>query len=142
MRASDKAFNANIVTDFADDIGEITVVPQNIGRVFLNVLNNAFYAASQRSKQEDEDFEAKVVVRSRRIEDKIEIRIEDNGIGIQPELRDKIFEPFFTTKPTGSGTGLGLSLAYDIVTKEHGGDLRVESELGKGTSFVVTLPAG
>ena len=140
MRGADKEFNADMSEDLQDDVGTVEIVKQNMGRVFLNILNNAFYAVRERAKTDLDGYSPKVTVTSERLGDRIEIRIADNGGGIPPDLIDKIFEPFFTTKPTGSGTGLGLSLAYDIVTDEHDGKMTVESEIGTGTTFIINLP--
>jgi signal transduction histidine kinase len=157
MRAKDKSFNAvltevGIKTDFDNTIGKINVVPQDIGRVLLNLFNNAFYAVNEklsvhRSPLTD-NFKPTVSVQTKKINDKVEITVNDNGNGIPQNIIDKIFQPFFTTKPTGQGTGLGLSLAYDIITKEHNGTIKVESpaaaESGmenEGSSFIINLPA-
>jgi len=150
LRAKDKNFNATIKTDFDNTIGKINVVPQDIGRVLLNLFNNAFYAVNEKSKN-PEDFEnprglqttqsqyaPTVTIVTKKINDKIEIRVRDNGIGIPEKVIDKIFQPFFTTKPTGQGTGLGLSLSYDII-KAHGGEIKVESKEGEGSEFVILL---
>ncbi|MDE3213860.1 MAG: hypothetical protein KGM98_11555 [Bacteroidota bacterium] len=139
LRARDKGFNAEMDTDFDPDIGTVPLVTQDIGRVLLNLVNNAFYAVADRQKQETENYQPRVSVLTRKTGDQVEIRVKDNGSGIPEKLVDKIFQPFFTTKPTGSGTGLGLSLSYDII-KAHGGTIRVSSEQGKGTEFVITLP--
>jgi signal transduction histidine kinase len=112
--------------------------PQEFGRVILNLINNAFYAVSEKAKQNLDGYSPTVRVISKQLADKVEITIEDNGKGIAPTIVDKIFQPFFTTKPTGQGTGLGLSLAYDII-KIHGGDLKVESEEGTGAIFTISL---
>jgi signal transduction histidine kinase len=140
LRARDSGFNASfdLVADPA--IGKVSVMPQDLGRVILNLINNAFYAVNQRQKQEGVSYMPKVVVRTSRINSSAQIRVEDNGTGIPGPVKDKIFQPFFTTKPTGQGTGLGLSLAYDIITKGHGGELKVESREGEGTSFIIRLP--
>lgn len=141
LRAKDKTFNAKMVTELDPNIGKIDVVPQDMGRVLLNLINNAFYAVSQQKNQAPEGYEPTVTVRTRQLDAKtVEIRIADNGIGIPENIRAKMFQPFFTTKPTGQGTGLGLSLAFDIVTKGHGGTMQVESTEGEGTVFVVQLP--
>jgi signal transduction histidine kinase len=116
------------------------VVPQDMTRVFLNLIGNGFYAATKRKQQGDAAFRPVLKVSTRELADAIEIKIRDNGIGIPPEHRDKLFQPFFTTKPTGEGTGLGLSISYDIVTQEHGGTIEVESEPGAFTEFTVRLP--
>ena len=138
LRAKDKTFNAEIKTDFDSSIGKINIVPQEIGRVILNLINNAFYAVSERQKAEGLGYEPAVIVSTRKMNDKIEITVRDNGDGIPKNIVDKIFQPFFTTKPTGQGTGLGLSLAYDIV-KAHGGEIKVETKEGEGSEFVIQL---
>jgi len=117
----------------------VDIVRPEIGRVILNLINNAFYAVNERSKQGVLGYEPSVIVGTRRLKDRIEISVKDNGKGIPASIKEKIFQPFFTTKPTGQGTGLGLSLAYDIV-KAHGGEIRVETEEGKGSDFIVQLP--
>ncbi|HEV8270634.1 MAG TPA: tetratricopeptide repeat protein [Chitinophagaceae bacterium] len=138
LRAKDKSFNADIKTDFDNNIGKINIIPQDIGRVVLNLINNAFYAVDEKKKQNQNGYEPTVSVSTKKASDKIEIKIKDNGNGIPQKLLDKIFQPFFTTKPTGQGTGLGLSLSYDIV-KAHGGELRVETKEGEGTAFIIFL---
>ena len=140
MRGEDANFNASFSAELDDTIGEIDIVRGSFGRALLNILNNAFYAVGERSKSAGRDYEPTVVVRTKRVGGRVEISIEDNGSGIPKENVDRIFEPFFTTKPTGSGTGLGLSLSYDIITEEHGGEMRVETEVDKGTTFVISLP--
>jgi len=139
LRAKDKSFNAEIKTDFDSSIGNINVVPQDIGRVILNLINNAFYAVTERSQAELEGYKPSVTVSTKKLSEKIEISVKDNGNGVPFSIREKIFQPFFTTKPTGQGTGLGLSLAYDIV-KAHGGEIKVESKEREGTSFIIQLP--
>ena len=139
LRAKDKTFNATLQTDFEDSIVKINIIPQDIGRVLLNLYNNAFYATNEKSKKHIESFEPTVSVSTKKINDKIEIRVKDNGNGIPQKVLDKIFQPFFTTKPTGQGTGLGLSLSYDIV-KAHGGELKVETKEGEGSEFIIQLP--
>jgi signal transduction histidine kinase len=119
------------------------VVPQEIGRVILNLINNAFYAVNEKKKlvaDSGNAYEPIVTVSTKQANGKISISVTDNGIGIPPKSLDKIFQPFFTTKPTSQGTGLGLSLAYDIVTKGHGGELKVETKEGEGSAFIVSLP--
>ena len=138
-RAKEKSFNAKFESDFDTSIGKINVVPQDVGRVLLNLINNAFYAVNEKQKSNIAGYEPGITIRTGRIDEKIEIRVIDNGIGISQKVVDKIFQPFFTTKPTGSGTGLGLSLAYDIV-KAHGGELKVETKEGQGTTFIMELP--
>jgi len=139
MRAKDKNFNAEIKTDFDETIGKINLVPQDIGRMLLNLFNNAFYAIGERRKVEGVGYEPIVSVFTKKIDTKVEIHVKDNGIGIPQKVVDKIFQPFFTTKPTGQGTGLGLSLSYDIV-KAHGGEIKVESKEGEGSEFIIQLP--
>ena len=138
LRAKDKSFNATIQTRFDENIGKVNVVPQDLGRVLLNLFNNAFYAVSEKKKSGVKDYEPTLQVMTRLDDDKIKIRVKDNGTGIPQKEIDKIFQPFFTTKPAGAGTGLGLSLSYDIV-KEHGGELKVKSIEGEETEFTVVL---
>jgi signal transduction histidine kinase len=140
MRAKDKTFNADYKTDFDETIGKINIVPQDIGRVLLNLFNNAFYAVNEKKKLMANSYQPMAEVKTRRINDKVEIIVSDNGNGIPQNIIDKIFQPFFTTKPTGQGTGLGLSLAYDIITKEHNGTIKVESKESEGSLFVIQLP--
>jgi two-component system NtrC family sensor kinase len=138
LRAKDKTFNATIQTDFDMAIGEINLIRQDIGRVLLNLYNNAFYAVIEKSKQQSESYQPTVSVRTKKINDKVEIGVKDNGNGIPQKVIDKIFQPFFTTKPTGQGTGLGLSLSYDII-KAHGGEIKVETKEGEGSEFMIIL---
>ena len=140
LRAKDKAFNANLKTVFDPDIGKIKLVPQDIGRVLLNLYNNAFYAVSEKQKKHVPGYEPSVYVATRMKGDNVEISVKDNGYGIPEKVREKIFHPFFTTKPTGQGTGLGLSLSYDIL-RAHGGELKVETEEGEWADFIIHLPA-
>src|SRR5213079_1458759 len=140
LRAKDKDFNADFETNFYETIGRINVVPQDIGRVLLNLYNNAFYAVNEKKKSYElsaMSYEPLVSVQTKKINDKIEIIVRNNGNGIPQNIIDKIFQPFFTTKPTGEGTGLGLSLSYDIITKGHGGELKVETKEGEGTEFII-----
>jgi len=139
LRAKDKPFNADFETKFDTTLAPINVVPQDIGRVILNLINNAFYAVNEKSKQGIADYEPTISVVTKKVNHQVEIRVTDNGNGIPPNILDKIFQPFFTTKPTGQGTGLGLSLSYDIV-KAHGGELMVESKEGAGSEFLIQLP--
>ncbi len=140
MRAKDKTFNATLQTDFDTTIEKINIIPQDIGRVLLNLFNNAFYAVTQKKNLKGlNSYEPTVSVFTKKVDGKIEIHVKDNGIGILQKVVDKIFQPFFTTKPTGQGTGLGLSLSYDII-KAHGGDIRVETKEGEGSEFIVVLP--
>jgi len=139
LRAKDKSFNANFKTEFDPTVGKINIIPQDIGRVILNLINNAFYAVNEKRQMNIEGYEPTVTVSTKKIANKSEIRVSDNGNGIPQKILDKIFQPFFTTKPTGQGTGLGLSLAYDIVTKGHGGELKVETKEGEGSEFLIQL---
>jgi len=136
LRAKDKSFNAKFKTHFDDGIGKINIVPQDIGRVLLNLMNNAFYSVSEKQKRNIEGYAPMVSIKTKKTGDSILISVEDNGNGISPNVLDKIFQPFFTTKPTGQGTGLGLSLAYETL-KVHGGEIRVESKEGEGSEFTV-----
>jgi len=138
LRAKDKSFNATMKTDFDESIGNIHIIPQDIGRVVLNLINNAFYAVDEKKKQNQNGYEPTVSVSTKKVNGKVEIKVKDNGNGIPEKVLDKIFQPFFTTKPTGQGTGLGLSLSYDIV-KAHGGELKVKTREGEGTEFVIQL---
>jgi len=140
LRAKDKSFNATLKTDLDANIGIIKVIPQDIGRVILNLLTNAFYAVNEKKKLNIAGYEPLVSIRTKRQENKVEIDVSDNGNGIPQKVIDKIFQPFFTTKPTGEGTGLGLSLSYDIIVKGHSGELRVETHEGEGTVFHIKLP--
>ena len=140
LRAKDKSFNANFKTDFDDSIGKVNIIPQDIGRVILNLINNAFYAVAEKKKQNADGYEPTVTVSTKKTNDKVEIKVSDNGNGIPQKVLDKIFQPFFTTKPTGQGTGLGLSLSYDII-KAHGGDLKVETKEGEFAQFSIHLPS-
>jgi signal transduction histidine kinase len=140
MRAHDKEFNITIEKDYDKNLEKINVVPQDISRVFLNIINNACYAANEKKKVTGDDFQPKLKVSTKNLNDKVEIKIIDNGNGIPKDIIEKIFQPFFTTKPTGEGTGLGLSLSYDIVTKVHGGELKVETQEGNGTTFIIQIP--
>ncbi|HEY5969559.1 MAG TPA: ATP-binding protein [Chitinophagaceae bacterium] len=140
LRAKDNSFNATMKTDFDESIGNINIIPQDIGRVMLNLINNAFYAVDEKKKRAGNGYEPTATVTTKKQNGKIEIKVKDNGNGIPQKVLDKIFQPFFTTKPTGQGTGLGLSLAYDIVTKGHGGELKVETKEGEGSEFIIQLP--
>ncbi|HEU4859148.1 MAG TPA: ATP-binding protein, partial [Chitinophagaceae bacterium] len=157
LRAKDKFFNAKFETNLDPSLGKINVVPQEIGRVILNLINNAFYAVTEKKKslapspkgvqeKTTNDYEPMVAVTTKRLgsvlgdRGSVEIRITDNGNGIPQKVLDKIFQPFFTTKPTGQGTGLGLSLSYDIITKGHQGEIKVDTKEGEGTEFTIILP--
>ncbi|HZJ59388.1 MAG TPA: ATP-binding protein, partial [Chitinophagaceae bacterium] len=158
LRAKDKSFNAKLETDFDSSVGKINIVAQDIGRVILNLINNAFYAISDKAKLQssnlptpqgvlrtgEADYDPQVIIQTKRMGGKtngerVEISVSDNGNGIPKNIVDKIFQPFFTTKPTGEGTGLGLSLAHEIV-KAHGGELKVETKEGEGTKFIIVIP--
>ena len=139
LRAKDKSFNATIKTDFDNSIGNINIIPQDVGRVVLNLLTNAFYAVNEKKKSGIENSEPTISINTKKVGDKVEIRVADNGNGIPQKVLDKIFQPFFTTKPTGQGTGLGLSLSYDII-KAHGGELKVETKEADVSTFMIQLP--
>ncbi|MFZ1321062.1 MAG: ATP-binding protein [Ignavibacteria bacterium] len=139
LRAKDKTFNATMKTDFDETLDKINIIPQDIGRVILNLITNAFYVVDEKKKQNPEGYEPTVTVSTKKIGDKVEVSVKDNGNGIPQKVLEKIFQPFFTTKPTGQGTGLGLSLSYDIV-KAHGGELKVETKEGEGSEFIILLP--
>ncbi len=147
LRAKDKSFNANFKTDFDESIGKINIIPQDVGRALLNLFNNAFYAVNEKKKKlsdikdltASEQYHPTVSVQTKKINNAIEITVKDNGNGIPQNIIDKIFQPFFTTKPTGQGTGLGLSLAYDII-KAHGGEIKVETKEAEGSAFIIQLP--
>ncbi|MFZ1805722.1 MAG: ATP-binding protein [Cyclobacteriaceae bacterium] len=143
MRAKDKSFNAKFETDFDASLQKVNVVPQDIGRVILNLITNAFYVVNEKCSYakaaEDKRYEPTIWVSTKVGSDKVLISVKDNGTGMSDAVKEKIFQPFFTTKPTGQGTGLGLSLSYDIV-KAHGGELKVESKEGEGTEFIIKLP--
>ncbi|HXB45318.1 MAG TPA: ATP-binding protein [Puia sp.] len=139
LRAKDNSFNAAMRTDFDHTIGNINIIPQDIGIVLLNLYSNALYAVAEKKKQQAENYEPAISLSTKRINDQVEIRVKDNGNGIPPKVVDKIFQPFFTTKPTGQGTGLGLSLSYDIV-KAHSGEIKVNSREGEFTECMIQLP--
>ncbi|HRH51132.1 MAG TPA: ATP-binding protein [Panacibacter sp.] len=139
LRSKDKTFSADFKTEFDENIGSVNIIPQDIGRVLLNLYNNAFYTVGEKKKQQIEGYEPTVSVSTKKANGKIEVSVKDNGNGIPQKIVDKIFQPFFTTKPTGQGTGLGLSLSYDIL-KAHGGEIKVETKEGEGTDFVIQLP--
>lgn len=143
LRAKDKTFNAAIDQHLDPAVGQVKVIPQDIGRTLLNILNNAFYAVHDKQTKSAAGFQPTIVVSTRLIDKGrkwVHIKVRDNGNGIPDDIRDKIFQPFFTTKPTGKGTGLGLSLSYDIVTKGHGGELKLDSKDGEFTEFTIILP--
>ncbi len=144
LRAKDKTFNATLKTDFDERIGKINIIPQDIGRVILNLITNAFYVVTEKKKElqsagNGTEYNPTVSVITKKMGRNVVVMVKDNGNGIPPKLMDKIFQPFFTTKPAGQGTGLGLSLSYDIVNA-HGGELKVETKEGEGTTFIINLP--
>jgi C4-dicarboxylate-specific signal transduction histidine kinase len=139
MRAQQSDFNVSIETSYDEAVGSVEMVPQDIGRVLVNLLNNAYYAVTEKRKSADESYEPTVTVGTTLLRDTVEIRVGDNGDGIPVEIREKIFEPFYTTKPAGSGTGLGLSLSYDIIVVQHGGSFELKGGDGEGATFVITL---
>ncbi len=139
LKAQNREFNATMKTNYDPTIGKINILPQDIGRVLLNLFNNAFYTVSEKKMHEPESFVPIVSVSTRKLNGKVEIIVKDNGDGIPQKVADKIFQPFFTTKPAGKGTGLGLSLSYDII-KSHGGQIQVQSKEGEGAEFVIQLP--
>jgi len=141
LRSKDKNFNAELVTHFDQKLPKINVIPQDIGRVLLNLFNNAFYAVNQKQKTAGVDYKAEVSVSTSKENGQVTIKVKDNGTGMPDSIKEKIMQPFFTTKPTGEGTGLGLSLTYDMVVKGHGGSITVESKEGKGSEFMIKLPA-
>jgi signal transduction histidine kinase len=138
LRAKEKDFNAEIKTEYDNTIGKINIVPQDIGRVLLNLINNAFYAVNEKKKTADENYKPEVSIKTKKIDNTVELTVEDNGNGVPASIKDKIFQPFFTTKPTGGGTGLGLSLSYDII-KAHGGEIKVETKEGLESKFIIDL---
>ena len=145
LRSKDKSSNAipkaiGMTTHFDESLPKINVIPQDMGRVMLNLFNNAFYAVNQKSKTSGTDYKPEVTVSTALENASIKIVVKDNGTGIPDAIKDKIMQPFFTTQPTGEGTGLGLSLSYDIVVKGHGGKIEVKTEPGVYTEFTVTLP--
>ncbi len=144
LRAKDKSFNADLVTNFDPALPSINIVSQDVGRVLLNMFTNAFYAVHQKQKTVGGDFKPRVEVSTRTIKaakgSEVEIVVKDNGSGIPDAIKDKIMQPFFTTKPAGEGTGLGLSLSYDIIVKAHKGHININSKEGEGSEFIITLP--
>jgi two-component system NtrC family sensor kinase len=140
LRAKDHEFNATIKTDLDPTLQPIKVIPQDIGRVMLNLVGNAFYAVYDKAKMNGLQYEPAVTITTRKNGNRVEVKVIDNGNGIPKNIAEKVFQPFFTTKPTGQGTGLGLSLAYEIITKGHGGELKFESKEGEGTAFIIHLP--
>ncbi|HLN73575.1 MAG TPA: ATP-binding protein, partial [Prolixibacteraceae bacterium] len=139
LRAKDKSFNATMETNFSPNLQPVDVIPQDMGRVILNLINNAFYAVTEKKKQAGEDYKPTVWVSTKKVNGNVELRVKDNGIGIPQKVLDKIFQPFFITKPSGQGTGLGLSMSYDII-KAHGGDIKIDTVEGEFTEFTIELP--
>jgi two-component system, NtrC family, sensor kinase len=140
-RAQDQSFSVTLQREFVEDIAPITLAPQDVTRVLLNLFSNGFYAARERQRTEaTAGFEPKLKVTTRERDGAVEIRVRDNGIGIPAEIKDRLFQPFFTTKPPGEGTGLGLSMSYDIITQQHGGSISVDSKVGEYSEFTVRLP--
>ncbi|SHO61652.1 sensor histidine kinase [Algoriphagus zhangzhouensis] len=140
LRAKDKDFNAGYKLNLDPDLPQLNVISQDLSRVLLNLINNAFYATTQKSKNENGDYQPEVIVTTKKVTSGVQISVKDNGSGIPDSIKEKIFQPFFTTKPTGEGTGLGLSLSYDIITKGHGGEIKVLSQEGQWTEFLILIP--
>jgi len=140
LRAKDKSFNAELTTNFDEKLPQINVVQQDVGRVLLNLFNNAFYAVNQKSKTAENGYKPEVTVSTSSGNGQIIVKVKDNGVGIPDPIKEKILQPFFTTKPAGEGTGLGLSLSYDILVKGHNGILDIVSKEGQGSEFIVKLP--
>jgi len=140
IRDRDNTFNTSIKTQLDPEVGKASIIPQDLSRVILNIVNNSCYALDEKIKKHIAGFSPEVVISTKKINDKIEIRIRDNGTGIPDHVREKIFNPFFTTKPSGQGTGLGLSMSFDIVTQIHKGKLEVKSSEGEFTEFIITIP--
>jgi signal transduction histidine kinase len=141
LRAKDNSFNATIKRDFDEKVDKVNIVPQDMGRVLLNLYNNAFYAVSEKKAlitSAEQAYEPTIFLSTRKVNGKVQVKVKDNGNGIPQKVLDKIFQPFFTTKPTGEGTGLGLSLSYDII-KAHGGEIKVETTEGEGSEFIIQL---
>jgi signal transduction histidine kinase len=141
FRGQENSFMVKLNTDFDPSIDMVHIAPQEIGRVLLNVFNNAFYAVQEKKRKATGDYEPMVSITSKKCADRFEIVVMDNGTGIPEAIIEKVFQPFFTTKPTGQGTGLGLSLSYDII-KSNSGEIRVNSRPGEGATFVISLPVG
>jgi signal transduction histidine kinase len=151
FRAKEKAFTASYETQFDSDLPKIMVIPQDLGRVLINLINNAFYTVNEKKKHNQDEsadeavqaemlYKPLVIVSTKKSGNMVVITVSDNGMGIPPNIVNKVFQPFFTTKPTGEGTGLGLSMSYDIVVKNHSGELSVRSKEGIGTDFEIKLP--
>ncbi len=142
LRAKDKSFNAELETHFDANLPKTNAIPQDIGRVLLNLFTNAFYATHQKQKTAKGEYKPLVAVTTSIKDELVEITVKDNGMGIPDAIKDKIMQPFFTTKPTGEGTGLGLSLSYDIIVKSHGGTISIDSKENEYTIFTIRLPLG
>lgn len=140
MRAQNSEFNAEMLKELDQSLGTVKVVPQDISRVFLNIMTNGFYEAFSRKSRENGDFSPSLLVGTRKMGRRVEVRIRDNGSGIPEAIQDKLFNPFFTTKPAGQGTGLGLSISHDIIVQGHNGDIKFETQAGEFTEFIITLP--
>jgi signal transduction histidine kinase len=140
LRAKDKSFNSELTTHFDENLPPINVVQQDIGRVLLNLFNNAFYAVNQKQKTAGAEYKPEVSITTTTENGQVIIKVKDNGTGIPDTIKEKIMQPFFTTKPTGEGTGLGLSLTYDMVVKGHGGSINVNTKEGEYTEFIISLP--
>ena len=140
-RAEKQGFEVTLKQSFDSSAGEVDVFPQDITRVFLNLISNGFYATSERGAASTaSDYEPTIVASTKNLGDRVEIRIRDNGTGMPPDVKEKMFNPFFTTKPTGEGTGLGLSMCHDIIVKQHAGSIDVDTQPGEFTEIIVTLP--
>ncbi len=140
MRAQDSTFNIKIETDFDPAVGKLNIVPQDVSRVFLNIITNGCYEAHRKKQEQNGEFSPTLSVKTRNLGNLVEVRIRDNGDGIPAAVREKLFTPFFTTKPPGKGTGLGLSISYDVIVHQHGGQLFFESEEGRFAEFIIHLP--
>ncbi|HEX3383667.1 MAG TPA: HAMP domain-containing sensor histidine kinase, partial [Mucilaginibacter sp.] len=140
LRAKDKSFNAELVSHLDEALPKTNVIPQDMVRVMLNLFHNAFYAVNQKQKIAGEGYKPEVSVSTSSENGQVVIKVKDNGMGIPEAIKNKIMQPFFTTKPTGEGTGLGLSLTYDMVVKGHGGSIQVNSKEGEGSEFIISLP--
>jgi signal transduction histidine kinase len=141
FRNKHKSFDSRLETHFDESAAGVNVIPQDISRVLMNLLNNAFYAVNEKKKRLNGSFEPTISVSTKKDGNKVMIAVYDNGTGMSEKVSAKVFQPFFTTKPNGEGTGLGLSLSYDVVTKGHGGEMKVESKEGEETKFIIQLPA-
>lgn len=140
LRAHDSSFNIKIESSYDPEVGKINAIPQDLSRVFLNLINNACYSTNEKKKQLKDSYFPVLTIITRRMNEVVEIHIKDNGFGMSPEVKEKIFQAFFTTKPAGEGTGLGLSLSHDIIVNQHHGSLRVESDPGEFAEFIISIP--